>query len=623
MTFFISGVRRHVLLLACLPLLAVAQPQADGTPIIDFSSCAKPVYPPEALKKEQVGAVKLEFTVAADGAVTQSRVVSSTFHPLLDNAARDALQRCRFKPARKNGKAVASTAPVMYVWTLESDDGQEEVLPLAGAPAPLQAFLKQAREADALVDRYQRCQAFPDFPGNAWPAGLGKQYCDITAGPHIGGDQIRQLLARGRVAELDALFQRDLARHFAPGDYSEVIHNDFQFFRNAGEDANQVSLTWIEKAPESAFANAARGYYLYHAASAARGGKWTKDTPSENMGRMHDLAAMSRKFFEKALRREPRLMPAFAGLIDVARIASEDALGESAYARGTVVDPGCRELSRRQMHALEPRWGGSHADMLALSRRLDQFVGTRPLVALNQVLPALDIADRFDDADDNAKVVELLEPVAKVAPYVDLFIKLGTRKVYADGDGWDALVRLLVAYRYADDDAEAALARGRMLLDLGRDPAWAMASLRRAVELEPANLGYHFMLGRGQLDAHEPELAETSFSTALASPEWGEDAAFNLVLTAMYKGDYERAADRAAAFAADHTDQPRALYTKGWLNMRLDRQDDAKAAFASYLKLAADQPEEGSTQRIDIATRYLAGDRDPKLTGVVKDAPKP
>lgn len=300
-----SRFARLILCALALPLMAPAQAASDRTTaIIDFNSCARPAYPAEALRKDQLGTVKLEFGVTAEGKVSLARVASTSFHPLLDKAALDALRLCRFKPALENGKPAASMTTVTYIWTLDDLAAPEG---LAKAPAHLRQFLAQARAADAMLDPYQRCLAFPDLPANSWPAGMGKQYCEITAGDRIQANVISRQLVINDPAGLDALFQHDLERHFSADHFSEVIHTDFVPFEHAGNDANLLSQEWLEKAPESPFANLARGMYLLASARAARGVEWASDTPRENMDRMSDFAVMAARHIDKALRLEPRL----------------------------------------------------------------------------------------------------------------------------------------------------------------------------------------------------------------------------------------------------------------------------------------------------------------------------
>lgn len=66
-------------------------------------------YPAAARRRGYEGAVVLEVTVDAAGAVATIRVAESSGHPVLDEAALRGFERARFEPARRNGIPVTHT----------------------------------------------------------------------------------------------------------------------------------------------------------------------------------------------------------------------------------------------------------------------------------------------------------------------------------------------------------------------------------------------------------------------------------------------------------------------------------------------------------------------------------
>lgn len=103
------------LVLAGCSAPALAQSEA----LADFGSCAKPHYPEADLQAKHEGTVSLEFLVKADGKVADSKVAQTSGFPSMDEAARSALVKCRFKPATKDGKAIDKWTKVQYVWSLK------------------------------------------------------------------------------------------------------------------------------------------------------------------------------------------------------------------------------------------------------------------------------------------------------------------------------------------------------------------------------------------------------------------------------------------------------------------------------------------------------------------------
>ncbi|MCE3264585.1 MAG: TonB family protein [Pseudoduganella sp.] len=111
---------------ALLPLQA--QDAADGVGrsdqsaqkkiTVNFKTCPKPVWPKEALRREQTGKVTLEFLIGLDGKVLESTVLKSSGHPLLDLAAQDGLAKCEFTPPASVGRSEPTRTQVQYIWTL-------------------------------------------------------------------------------------------------------------------------------------------------------------------------------------------------------------------------------------------------------------------------------------------------------------------------------------------------------------------------------------------------------------------------------------------------------------------------------------------------------------------------
>jgi D-alanyl-D-alanine endopeptidase (penicillin-binding protein 7) len=119
------------LALACAAHAHVATPQARAAApahaakrltqaaVVDFNSCAKPMYPHDELSAGHEGTVQLSFLVGTDGAILASRVDRSSGYRALDQAALGALDKCHFRPALKNGEPAQTWQPVQYVWTMK------------------------------------------------------------------------------------------------------------------------------------------------------------------------------------------------------------------------------------------------------------------------------------------------------------------------------------------------------------------------------------------------------------------------------------------------------------------------------------------------------------------------
>ncbi|HQW19398.1 MAG TPA: TonB family protein [Rhodocyclaceae bacterium] len=89
-------------------------------PVIDAArSCEKPEYPAASRRMEEEGTVVLRFLIDVDGRVLDSRIEKSSSYDRLDQAARVALSKCKFKAGTVDGKPEQSWANLKYTWRLE------------------------------------------------------------------------------------------------------------------------------------------------------------------------------------------------------------------------------------------------------------------------------------------------------------------------------------------------------------------------------------------------------------------------------------------------------------------------------------------------------------------------
>jgi len=95
---------------------AQAQPAPPSQQPSVAQDCAPPAYPPGTQDARMSGVSMMAFLVGSDGAVRETRLLKSSGHAVLDEAAQAALKLCHFRPALKDGQPVAAWQPVQYVW---------------------------------------------------------------------------------------------------------------------------------------------------------------------------------------------------------------------------------------------------------------------------------------------------------------------------------------------------------------------------------------------------------------------------------------------------------------------------------------------------------------------------
>lgn len=89
-------------------------------PVIDANrNCAKPEYPAASKRNEETGIVTLRFLIDLEGRAVESQIEKSSGFERLDQAAKNALGRCQFKPGTIDGKPERTWASIKYRWELE------------------------------------------------------------------------------------------------------------------------------------------------------------------------------------------------------------------------------------------------------------------------------------------------------------------------------------------------------------------------------------------------------------------------------------------------------------------------------------------------------------------------
>jgi protein TonB len=86
----------------------------------DYLQNPKPVYPPMSRRQGEEGKVVLRVRVSAQGTSLSVEIKQSSGYARLDEAARSAVERWRFIPARQGTEAVESSVLVPLNFTLDN-----------------------------------------------------------------------------------------------------------------------------------------------------------------------------------------------------------------------------------------------------------------------------------------------------------------------------------------------------------------------------------------------------------------------------------------------------------------------------------------------------------------------
>jgi hypothetical protein len=447
-------------------------------------------------------------------------------------------------------------------------EGSAKQATLAGVAAPWRDYLRVAREADRIEDPLARCLAFPDLPNVQWPSGHSHAFCRYRFAEVMSLSDVETMIERGELKELDGKVEALLEAHFAKNDPNEDIHVFYRQFESPSEQADRLSSRWLSAAPKSAYAMLARGMYLREQAWKARGGKWVSETSADRMRRKSEIVAEAVPLLRAAYKREPKLMPAYAAILNLGVIESRDDWIKEAIDAGTRHDAGCYDLMYQRMFSMKPRWGGSYEAMLAYASEIAPRVSQKPLLAASQALPFADRGD-FLITDDQytreAREVLGLAVAAGVDPeaFYDAADEALNRKE-DEIDQWRALAMLLQETRFRKTDAWGNRLIAGVLVK--EDPEWSIKYGLRAVERDAGNARGQYLLAAAYDNANRPMDAERHYLIAMQDADYRRDSLREIArmwLQAEGLSDRERAAKAGPhieRFLAEYPDDGR-----GWM----------------------------------------------------------
>jgi tetratricopeptide (TPR) repeat protein len=518
--------------------------------------------------------------------------------------------------SRAQANPALPTAPTQPALKLDYSRMHAAPPDYEAAPPAIREFLLKSKEVDAIPDPLQRCLAYPALPDTQWPENLAAQHCQLVFGLKLGFKDIKARIDHGDVAGLDATFKALLDRHFSKTDFSEHIHKAFDLI-GTDEESARVSKRWLELAPDSAYAMTARAEYLRLMGWKARGGELASETSEQQMAQMVSFHEQAAALFRKALETEPRMMPAYVGLVDIGRSGAMEA--DDAFEQGRMIDPACEALVAAQMVHLQPRWGGSWEEMQALETQLLPFLAERPLLALPLSYRAHDMADTYRRAKEPEQALAAVQPAIATTtnPSVleDLAYSMGDLHSH---DVWPMLADLVAASRFRTDSsaceckaktiAAAAEFRGSLQQSAPHDLEASNRSYAVAVKAQPGDAEAHFFYAQSFERLFKPDEAEREYLLMEKVSKVVEEraAAVNYLALMMIKW---KKSHKALAYARRLVkDYP--SYPKGWLTLAralaTSGKPSAKAreALETYLR-KVDRNDRASAVDIQVAEQAL------------------
>jgi len=179
--------------------------------------------------------------------------------------------------------------------------------------------------------------------------------------------QIIDLLDKRDYAALEGLLGGHQWAFEADSGSSRQLENAFGAFRKVPRSGESALNEWVGKYPASYAALVARGSYYHAQGLDARGTAFLKDTPDENVEAMRVYLSKARRDLERSLKLTQKPYLSRLLLMSLTRTAGSRRGAKAQYGEAVKLAPQSVELRLAYMSSLEPRWGGSLAEMEAFA----------------------------------------------------------------------------------------------------------------------------------------------------------------------------------------------------------------------------------------------------------------
>ncbi|MEM7054245.1 MAG: tetratricopeptide repeat protein, partial [Pseudomonadota bacterium] len=368
---------------------------------------------------------------------------------------------------------VSFAISVLFVWWFFN----------ATPPSTLDAIQK----AEKISDLVQRCVKYPQPTGIDWPKAAIEAFCADEFAVLPDYDTVIAWIESGETARADALYSR-LVENYFDGDFPEgALWKIYGFFKSSDEQTARITRRWIEESPTSPHALIARGAYHLDAARDARGWEVVADTPSQNMSAMAEQADLAIKHIQRGLKRDGKIMPGYAFLIDIGRFIGNRALMQEAFYDALQEDPSTFYVRQQMSDAMMRRWGGSFAEQEQIFKEAEAFLDQNPrlinLGANADVFRALDLYMYEDGPPEDEYVMPIFEQAVAHGPHYTSLYNAGTTARDL-GDDLRAVEMYTQILRFSPDHNSVRTNRAAALQALG-ETDWSIREYQIVLTNDP------------------------------------------------------------------------------------------------------------------------------------------
>jgi len=313
--------------------------------------------------------------------------------------------------------------------------------------------------------------------------------------------ELRAQLKAGNYEKVETTLDA-FQRGFESGRHSdEVVSYAFSAFATTDKSLEEPLAAWAEARPDSYAAALSQGYYEWHQGWVARGCAWREDTNPRRFEAMTGYFRRAERELERAILLNRHLSVAYAALVNIHMAQGRRGEMDWAHGRGLVVVPKSREIRRRYLYGMLPKWGGSMIEIEGLVGGALREHAEVPYLASLAGMPDYAKADQLTSGGKRQAAVEHFDRALSRGEDLWITFQRGENHLSLGNLG-GALADANRLLAESPDSVRFLNFRGRVYRRMKR-PDLALADWNRAIELDP--LDPHYLKNRAALHRDEKQ----------------------------------------------------------------------------------------------------------------------
>lgn len=191
-------------------------------------------------------------------------------------------------------------------------------------------------------------------------------------------DQLLALLKGRHFEKLEQTLNTALRDYESDSLHAHGISQGFAAFYRPNEALQAMLDDWVQRMPQSANARLARSMYMRSLGWKKRGTQHWRQIPAASRADMDPLFLQAVRDARAALGINPKLMPGYFILIDIAKVYGERKTVHGLFQDAMRIDSSYYDVRDAYLTALEPKWGGSEAAMAAFIEDTRRYYQRNP-----------------------------------------------------------------------------------------------------------------------------------------------------------------------------------------------------------------------------------------------------